>query len=168
MSLFSSTEEQVEFRSFEWKDLTVDTLYEMLRLRSNVFVVEQDCVFLDLDNEDQVAIHIIGTYRNRIVCCARVFGPDESSGMSRIGRVVTISDMRSKGVGKALMRHAIDECMAKWPSAKIKIGAQAHLDNFYGEGTTDNPGLGFVRASEEYLEDGIPHVDMVLDKNLSS
>ena len=84
------------------------------------FVVEQDCVFLDLDNEDQVAIHIIGTYRNRIVCCARVFGPDESSGMSRIGRVVTISDMRSKGVGKALMRHAIDECMAKWPSAKIK------------------------------------------------
>jgi ElaA protein len=166
MSLSSSTEDQVVFKSFKWEDLTVDSLYEMLRLRSDVFVVEQDCVFLDLDNEDQAAVHIIGTHRNRIVCCARIFGPDGSSDMTRIGRVVTVSDMRSKGVGRSLMLHAIEECITKWPSAKIKIGAQAHLDSFYGQGTATKPGLGFVRVSEEYLEDGIPHVDMVLDKHM--
>tara|TARA_A100001035_G_C27636801_1_gene432665 strand:- start:146 stop:733 length:588 start_codon:yes stop_codon:yes gene_type:complete len=158
---------EVEFNSYDWKELTVDSLYEMLRLRSDVFVVEQDCVFLDLDNEDQHATHVIGTHKDRIVCCARVFGPDQSSDMTRIGRVVTISDMRSKGVGRALMLHAIDECTSKWPSAKIKIGAQAHLDHFYGQGTAEKPGLGFVRISEEYLEDGIPHVDMVLDKTIN-
>jgi len=156
----------VTFHAYSWNELDVDTLYEMLRLRSDVFVVEQNCVFLDLDNVDQKSLHVVGKHQDRIVACARVFVPEETDGKSdicaHIGRVVTVADFRSKGVGRQLMLNAIDYCKSKWPQMTIEIGAQSHLDNFYGKGTAEKPGLGFVRTSEEYLEDGIPHVTMQL------
>jgi ElaA protein len=146
------------------------TMYDMLRLRSDVFVVEQACVFLDLDDEDQKCLHIYCTDddTNRVVACLRIFAPDEGSGMmSRIGRVVTDQAYRSRRIGRKLMLDAIELCTTTWPKAPIKIGAQEHLDSFYGAGTDDKPGLGFVRISDVYDEDGIPHVDMVYDQHVA-
>lgn len=136
-------------------------LYSMLRLRSDVFVVEQTCVFLDLDNEDQVCYHSIVTKKDNpehIIACLRIFPPEagKKDTMTRIGRVVTDKSFRGKGIARKLMLDAMEYSRKEWPDCPIKVGAQAHLDSFYGK-----DGLGFRRISEVYDEDGIDHVDMI-------
>ena len=130
-------------------------LYTMLRLRSEIFVCEQNCIFLDLDNEDQKCIHMLAWYRGLndekiLVGYLRIFPPtgDKDGGMTRIGRVAVDMNYRSKGLGKKLMMDAIKLSSSRWKNASIKIGAQEHLDNFYGSGTKEKPGLGFRRVSE--------------------
>lgn len=135
--------------------LTPHEMYEMLRLRSDVFVVEQNCVFLDQDNKDQKCHHLL-LYNNQdaLVAYARlvppgVSYPDEMS----IGRIITSSEVRGTGVGKQLMEIAIDECYNLFGPGHIKIGAQLYAKQFYNA-------FGFAQSSEVYDEDGIDHIEM--------
>jgi ElaA protein len=147
------------FRCLPFGELDAAALYAVLRLRSAVFVVEQQCVFLDMDDRDAAALHLLGDVAidggaPQLVAAARLFGPGLCYPEASIGRVVTAPEVRGTGVGRALMRRAIAECAARWPSVPIRIGAQRYLERFYAD-------LGFVVDGAPYVEDGIPHIEMV-------
>ncbi|MBC5840560.1 GNAT family N-acetyltransferase [Flavobacterium sp. F-380] len=144
--------------SIQWKikafnALTVDELYDLLRLRSEIFVVEQNCVYLDLDGKDKVALHLIGEYEGKTVAHARLFKPGISFDNASIGRVVVDKNYRSKKWGHDLMREAIAGIKNNYNETAITIGAQLYLKKFYES-------HGFIQISEMYLEDDIPHIDM--------
>jgi ElaA protein len=135
--------------------LTVDELYAILRLRSEVFVVEQNCVFLDMDNNDQIAYHTMGWIGQDLVASTRLFDVDQSyPGYQSIGRVVGSPKYRGIGAGKALMQYSIAECERLFGKASIKIGAQLYLKKFYEE-------QGFEKSGEMYYEDAIEHIPMI-------
>ncbi len=159
--------DMLKWTSKSFHELTVDELYALLMLRSEIFVVEQACIFNDLDGFDKEAIHIMGwlydsggASSEKLVAYARTYGPYNAHVHARdkpecsIGRVVIDKKYRSLGYGRALMQEAIQWCVSSFPDAPIRIGAQCHLDKFYSE-------LGFCREGDEYDEDGIKHVDMV-------
>lgn len=136
-------------------ELSVDDLYDALTLRSLVFVVEQKCVFLEPDGKDRNAHHLLGRDESdRLVACTRLIPPGVSYVEPAISRVVTHPDVRRTGAGRELMRESIDRTRRLWPGP-IRIGAQRYLERFYGS-------FGFVVASEPYIEDDIPHVEMLL------
>ena len=136
-------------------ELTVDELYAILRLRSEVFVVEQNCIFLDLDNNDQKAFHTIGFIGEEVVATTRLFDKDIMyDGYQSIGRVVTATKHRGLSIGKALMQYSISECERLFGKGPIKIGAQLYLKKFYNE-------QGFEQSGEVYIEDEIDHIPMV-------
>jgi ElaA protein len=137
--------------------LTIDELYSILRLRSQVFVVEQNCPYLDLDNKDQFCWHLCGWLNNEPAAYARIIPPGICYEESSIGRVVTNPAFRKNGYGKELMQLAIEKTLSQFTVTSIKIGAQAYLLDFYSN-------LGFVSTEKHYLEDGIPHVEMLLTK----
>jgi ElaA protein len=147
---------QLTWHHTTFADLTTIQLYEILRLRAEVFVVEQDCVYQDLDDKDQQALHLLGmTEDGRLAAYTRnvdkgVSYPDYAS----IGRVITAAFARGKGLGRPLMKESIAALFAHFGQQPIKIGAQAHLQEYYGS-------LGFVGVGEVYDEDGIPHRSMV-------
>lgn len=146
----------VRFRCVPFYDLSTDELYEMLRLRAEVFVVEQDCVYQDLDNKDQRSYHLLCfDGENDLIGYTRlapkgISYPEYAS----IGRVVTSDKVRRKGIGKEIMKKSILEIERLFGQKEIKISAQCYLDKFYRE-------IGFNPVGEEYLEDGIPHIGMV-------
>lgn len=128
-------------------------LYQIMRLRSEVFVVEQDCVYQDLDNKDQKALHIVGLKENKVVAYTRIFKPGDYFNNTSIGRVVVAADQRKYGYGKQIMEASLEVIKERFSNTIIEISAQTYLLKFYTE-------LGFERIGEEYLEDGIPHVKM--------
>jgi ElaA protein len=130
-------------------ELTTAELYAITMLREQVFVVEQACVYLDADGLDPVARHQWAE-TNAILAYARILPAGAKFAEASIGRVVTAPQARGTGLGRELMRRAVTTC----GPVPIRIGAQAHLERFYGE-------LGFARASEVYDEDGIPHIEML-------
>lgn len=132
----------VRFDDFDPHDL-----YALLRLRSNVFVVEQDCVFLDMDDKDQGAVHALGREDGRLVACARWY----DDGELHLGRIVTDPSVRGRGLGHDMVAACLREI---GPAARIVMSAQAHLEGFYAA-------HGFVVEGDGYLEDGIPHLRMV-------
>ncbi|WP_309711432.1 GNAT family N-acetyltransferase [Armatimonas sp.] len=139
--------------------LSLTDLYDLMRLRQEVFVVEQSCVYLDADGYDQKARHLLGRDgEGQLVACLRLFAPGvkypEFSTDAVIGRVCTAASARRTGLGQELMRRGIAEAERLWPGGGIRISAQAYLRSFYGK-------LGFEAISEPYDEDGIPHVEMV-------
>lgn len=136
-----------------FEQLTTFALYEILQLRSEVFVVEQDCVYQDLDGHDAAAWHLLGTRGGELLCYARIFSPGLKYPGASIGRVIIRQSVRGEGLGRELMTQAIAACESHWPEAPITISAQHHLERFYGS-------LGFETVSEPYLEDDIPHVQM--------
>ena len=140
-----------------FNDLTVLELYAILKLRSEVFVVEQNCVYLDTDNKDQLSFHLSGWIGNELVAYARILPPGSAFEEASIGRVVTNPQYRKTGAGKALMQRAIEKTLQQFDVSAIKIGAQLYLLSFYKS-------LGFKISGPEYLEDGIPHIEMVLIK----
>lgn len=145
--------------SLQWKikafdALSVHELYDLLRLRSEIFVVEQNCVYLDLDGKDKVALHLIGEYEGKIVAHARLFKPGISFDNASIGRVVVDANYRTKKWGHELMREAIAGIVSQYKETAITIGAQLYLKKFYES-------HGFVQTSEMYLEDDIPHIEMI-------
>lgn len=131
-------------------------LFRMLQLRSRVFVVEQQCVFLDPDDADETAVHLLMKNDEAVVGCARILMPEPAKTIS-IGRLAVDADFRGKGAGRALMEAAIRYCGTEFPSALITLEAQSYLITFYET-------LGFRQTGEVYLEDGIPHVSMQLKK----
>ncbi len=149
-----------ELNSIKWStkhfsELTVQELYAILRLRSEVFVVEQNCVFLDMDNNDQIAYHTMGWLNEDLVATTRLFDVDQSyTGYQSIGRVVGSPKYRGIGAGKALMQYSISECERLFGKHPIKIGAQLYLKKFYSE-------LGWEQAGEMYYEDEIEHIPMI-------
>ncbi len=136
--------------------LTPLELYRILRLRSQVFVVEQKCIYQDLDDYDEYALHLFAMENEQCIAYARLFLPDvKYSESSSIGRVVVSENFRHLGLGAVLMGKAI-HILSEYKEVKnIRISAQAHLENFYNS-------FGFQVNGEPYLEDGIPHLEMNL------
>lgn len=141
---------------FHFNELTPAQLYEILQLRQLVFVVEQNCVYLDCDDNDQRAMHICLSEEESLIAYTRILAPGTSyESYCSIGRVVNHPDHRKKGLGKEIMKASIAFCRKTFPEHSIKISAQIYLDDFYTS-------LGFLSTGEEYLEDGIPHQAMIL------
>ncbi len=158
----------IQWRWYRFCDISTRTLYELLKLRSEVFVVEQQCIFNDLDGADINARHLLGFLDddNTIVAYCRVFAPTDEHIHSRgkketnIGRVLVNPRFRRKGFGMQLMMEAMRYLLQDFPNCAIRIGAQRYLSKFYGPS-----GLGFIEDGEPYDEDGIPHIDMTYTKH---
>ena len=132
-------------------ELTVDELYELLRVRSEVFVVEQNCVYQDMDGDDHKAIHLWLTVADKVVALARVCPAGTHMEEVSIGRVITTE--RNKGYGKQIMLHAIDAAIGHFNAKRIDIEAQEYARGFYES-------VGFRQSSESFMLDGIPHIRM--------
>lgn len=128
-------------------------VYQILRLRSEVFVVEQNCVYQDIDGKDSKALHLLGTLDGILVAYARLFGPGDYFGKASIGRVLVSGSHRDKKYGHDLMREAISAIETHYGQTAIAISAQLYLKKFYES-------HGFSAMGESYLEDDIPHVHM--------
>ena len=142
----------IEIKSFN--DLTKCELYDLLQLRSEVFVVEQNCVYQDIDGKDEKAIHILGIKKNKIVAYSRIFKPGDYFDLPSIGRVVVAKEQRKYGYGHDIVKASIKEIEENFNVKKIHISAQKYLKNFYES-------HGFIQLDDEYLEDGIPHIKMI-------
>ncbi len=137
-----------------FNELTLAELYRILQLRSEVFVVEQNCVYLDPDSKDPSCYHLCAWLHDQLVAYCRIVPPGISYEEASIGRVLSHPAHRKDGYGKQLMQKAIEKTYALYNGAPIKIGAQQYLLKFYGE-------LGFEPVGGPYLEDNIPHVLML-------
>ncbi len=144
----------IEIKAKQFNELSIDELYNLLQLRSEVFVVEQECVYQDVDGKDQKAIHIIGFKNGKIVAYTRAFKPGDYFENASIGRVVVAKNERQHKYGYDIMKASIKAIEDKFSETTIKLSAQTYLKKFYNN-------LGFKEVGEEYLEDGIPHIVMV-------
>lgn len=135
-------------------DLSIDELYALMCLRQEVFVVEQNCAYLDADGKDKYAFHLMAYSEDKLVASARLLPAGVSYAEASIGRVVTAIDERRKSFGQALMAKSIAELHRLYGQVPIRIGAQQYLKTFYES-------FGFVQEGDPYLEDGIPHIIML-------
>ena len=140
--------ERLEFRRFD--TLSGAEVHALLRLRQDVFVVEQDCAFAEIDGRDPGALHLLAWAGERLAGCLRLLAEEDAM---RIGRIVVGAPARGPGLGHRLLAAALDRCAATAPGRAVVLSAQAHLENFYAA-------HGFIVVSSAYLEDGILHVDM--------
>jgi len=136
-----------------FNELSTSELYAILRLRNAVFVVEQNCVYQDTDNKDEISFHLTGWDDNTLAAYCRILPPGISFNEASIGRVVISPDYRNFGYGRELMELAVGFTLERFNCKKIIIGAQLYLKKFYES-------IGFVQISETYLEDNIPHIEM--------
>ena len=145
----------ITWQLFPFEQLNNQQLYALFRLRIDVFVVEQNCAYAELDGKDTHpdVWHLLGYRGEQLVACARLLPPGISYDQCSIGRVVVHPEARGEGLSHQLLSQAIKHCHHFWPNNAIEIGAQAHLTALYQQ-------HGFQPVSEPYLEDGIPHVDM--------
>ena len=149
----------VQWRCLPFSALSVETLYGLLRLRSRVFVVEQQCVFLDMDGLDAQCLHVLGETVGEeggrsLVAATRLVPAGLAFAEASIGRVVTAPEARSGGLGHALLAESLQQLAAHWGPQSVRIGAQAHLEAFYKQ-------HGFVSDNKPYIEDGIAHIEMI-------
>ena len=133
--------------------LSTIELYQLLHLRSEVFVVEQNCVYQDIDGKDEKALHLLGEYEGKITAYARLFNAKDYFEHASIGRVVVAAGYRDKKLGHVLMREAIQGIRVHFGESQITISAQLYLKKFYESHE-------FIQTSEMYLEDDIPHIEM--------
>ena len=140
----------------KFSELDTEDLYQILRLRSEVFVVEQDCVYQDIDNKDQNAIHLYYNENDKIVAYTRIFKAGDYYENPCIGRVVVSKKNRGNDLGKKIMIDSMEYIKQNIKGEKIELSAQKYLDKFYKD-------LGFYKIGEDYLEDGIPHQRMIFD-----
>jgi len=161
---------ELHWRFARFDDLTPREVHDIFRARIEAFVIEQNCLYQDIDGADPQCWHLLGRLEARgarhenarhekltgaeLVAYCRVVPPGVKFLEPSIGRVVTTAEVRGTGLGRDLMREAVARTEALWPARAIRIGAQSHLERFYND-------FGFVRASEPYLEDGIPHIEMI-------
>ena len=144
----------LDIKTKYFEALTTKELYDLLQLRSEVFVVEQDCVYQDVDGKDQKALHILGYKKDQLVAYTRVFKPGDYFKEASIGRVVVKEEERQYKFGYDIMNASIDAIKNNYKESIIRISAQTYLKRFYNN-------LDFIEVGEEYLEDGIPHINMV-------
>ena len=137
-----------------FQQLTINELYDLLQLRSEVFVVEQNCVYQDIDGKDTKALHVIGKKNNKIIAYTRIFKPGDYFENASIGRVVVSKLERQHKYGYDLMEASIKTITDYFNTTTIELSAQVYLKKFYNT-------LGFQEVGEEYLEDGIPHINMI-------
>jgi ElaA protein len=133
-------------------------LFQMYKLRTAVFVIEQNCPYQEVDDKDLSAIHVLGYVNNKLVAYSRILPPGISYDEVSIGRVVVDKNFRKFGYGRDLMLKTTDIIYEKWGNTAIRISAQTYLKSFYES-------LGFIQQKEEYLEDGIPHIEMLKVNN---
>ena len=152
-------QQQINWTCSAFKQLSVEQLYDVLKLRSDVFVVEQACIYADLDNKDKhpQAFHLLAYKNNELLAYARLLGPNISFENVSFGRVVVKQAYRDKGLGQLLLKQVLVKCNKLWPAQTIDIGAQQYLYDFYAR-------AGFTAISSVYLEDGIEHLDMRLTR----
>lgn len=143
-----------------FNDLTLQELYAILQLRNEVFVVEQNCAYLDVDNKDAAAFHFMGWDDKKLIAYTRLLPPGLSFKNAAIGRVVTSPAARGTGIGRELMQRSIEQLYMLFGVVPIEIGAQLYLKKFYES-------LGFIQSGEMYLEDGIEHIEMILETPIS-
>lgn len=136
-----------------FEELSPGELYEILKLRNEVFIIEQNCIYPDLDDKDQKAIHVLMMQDDQLAGYARILPPGVSYKEPSIGRVVVSKKCRSSGAGKSLMIHCLHEAQQMYQGQELVISAQSYLLKFYGD-------LGFIAEGTEYLEDDIPHTKM--------
>ena len=144
----------IRWRFAHFDALTAREVHDLFQLRVGVFVLEQNCAFQDVDGVDPQCWHLLGREEMDLVAYCRFVPPGVKFAEASIGRVITAPPVRRTGAGRELMREAIERAEELWPGQPIRIGAQAHLERFYGA-------FGFRKASEPYIEDGIPHIEML-------
>ena len=150
----------LEMKNITWQcksfsDLSPVALHRLLALRSAVFVVEQNCPYLDPDYKDEYALHVMGWMGNELVACARILPAGVSYDEVSVGRVATSSEVRGTGIGKILMTKTMNYINSTFGNVPVRISAQSYLQKYY-------EGYGFKRTEKaEYLEDDIPHVEMI-------
>ena len=137
-----------------FSEISTTELYALLQLRSEVFVVEQDCVYQDIDYKDQKALHVLGYKNHKLIAYTRIFKPGDYFSQASIGRVVVEKNQRKFGYGFIIMQHSIKAIKEYFNEKVIKISAQKYLKNFYES-------LNFKQVGDEYLEDNIPHIPMI-------
>lgn len=145
----------IDWQDLHHSDLSVSQLYALLQLRCAVFVVEQNCPYQDIDGDDLEGEnrHILGWHNGTLVEYARILKSDDELQPVVIGRVIVSEALRGEKIGQQLMSKALESCTRRWPEKPIYLGAQAHLQNFYGQ-------FGFIPVTDIYEEDGIPHIGM--------
>lgn len=143
----------IRFEIKKFEEFTIHELYAVMNLRSEVFVVEQNSIYLDLDYKDQKAIHVLGYVGEKLVAHSRLFQPGDYFELASIGRVVVAKDYRKFGYGHQLIGYSIGAVKEYFKETKIHISAQLYLKKFYES-------HGFVAKGEQYLEDNIPHIGM--------
>lgn len=144
----------MQFSVKQFQELSIEELYQILRLRSEVFVVEQDCVYQDIDNKDQLAYHVLGYINNKLIAYSRIFDAGYYFERPSIGRIIVKKSERNANYGFHLVQRSIQFIENNFKEAEIEISAQCYLLKFYNS-------LGFKAFGEEYLEDGIPHIRML-------
>ena len=146
---------------YKWKnfdELSLDDLYAILNLRQKVFIVEQDCPYIDADYTDQDAFHLLGYQGNNLIAYLRAFKPGIKYEGSSMGRIVTEKNSRGIGLGKEIIKEGVRFLKKEYPSYEIVISAQHRLQHFYIE-------LGFISRGDVYLEDNIDHIQMYIPQN---
>lgn len=145
----------ISYQWFSFRELSLEELYEILSLRQNVFIVEQNCPYMDIDGLDPKAWHLLGgDAEGNLVAYLRVLAPGVKYQEPSIGRVVTAKNLRGSGIGRELMLCGIQKVQELFPGSSIRLSAQVAAQNFYRE-------LGFESVGEVYSEDGILHIDMI-------
>ena len=144
----------LEIKTKTFQELSTKELYDLLQLRSEVFVVEQNCVYQDIDGKDEKALHILGYKKTQLVAYTRIFQPGDYFKEASIGRVVVKENERQHQYGYDIMKASIQAIKNHFNQSEIRISAQTYLSKFYNN-------LGFKAVGEEYLEDGIPHINMI-------
>lgn len=143
----------IHFITKSFHELTAEELYALLKLRAEVFVMEQQCLYMDMDDKDRQCLHVMGYDGKQLAAYSRLVPASVSYPEPSIGRVVTSTAFRKSGYGKLLMQYSVTEAKKQFNTSVIVISAQHYLEKFYME-------LGFVSESDVYLEDDIPHIKM--------
>lgn len=146
----------MEIKVKTFQELHLEELYKILQLRSEVFVVEQNCVYQDIDGKDMNALHVLGFDNKELVAYTRCFDAGKYFDKASIGRVIVKENNRKYGYGHQIMEASIDEIKSRYKTENIKLSAQQYLIKFYES-------HGFKKTGEGYLEDGIPHIAMIKD-----
>lgn len=144
----------VSWHIYHFSDLSAKQFHDLLQLRINVFVVEQNCSYPELDNKDLDAYHVIGLHKGKTIATARVLKPGVSYSQPSIGRVAVDENFRKQKLGDDLMQFSMQQTQQLFPNQEVKISAQEHLKHYYEK-------HGFKQVSEMYLEDDIPHIAML-------
>lgn len=142
---------KIQVKTFE--QLSKEELYEILRARTAIFVVEQECAYQEVDNKDQIALHVIGTENGRVIAYSRIFKAGDYTDEASIGRVLVDVDRRNEGLGQEIMEVSMKAVKKHFIADTMVVSAQRYLVKFYKD-------LGFTVVGEPYLEDGIPHIKM--------